>query len=242
MGDRLRAIVVDDEEPARHRLKALLEAVPDVAVVAEASDGEQALERIAELKPDVVFLDIALPGCSGLDVAGSLGTPCPAVVFCTAFDDHAVDAFELAAVDYLLKPVSRARLAASLTRVRERGPRAAAPGSHAGYPHRFLGKRANRYHVVSVAEVVYFASEQGLSRLHTANAYYWLQPSLNDLEARLDPERFFRVSRAAIVALDAIRELVPNPGGHGTLKLSCGVDLEVSRRRLPDLMARLGGR
>ncbi len=118
----IRTLVIDDEQPARERLKQLLSAHPDVEVVGEADDGVQAAEQIAELSPDLVLLDIQMPGASGLDVAASLGKPRPAVIFCTAFDQYAVDAFELSALDYLLKPVNRARLAAALDRVRAAAP------------------------------------------------------------------------------------------------------------------------
>src|SRR5688572_27031843 len=121
----IRTLLIDDEQPARERLKQLLAAHPDVEVVGEAGDGIEAAEQIAELTPDLVMLDIQMPGASGLDVAASLGQPRPAVIFCTAFDQYAVDAFELSAIDYLLKPVNRARLASALDRVRAAGqPRA----------------------------------------------------------------------------------------------------------------------
>ena len=103
----VHALLVDDEQPARERLRRLLAAFDDVEVVGEAEDGEHALERILELRPDVVFLDIQMPGCSGLDLAASMPAPRPKIVFCTAFEEHAVDAFELHAVDYLLKPITR---------------------------------------------------------------------------------------------------------------------------------------
>jgi two-component system LytT family response regulator len=114
----IRTLVIDDEQPARERLKQLLGAHPDIEVVGEADDGVEAAEKIAELSPDLLLLDIQMPGASGLDVAASLGRPRPAVIFCTAYDQYAVDAFELSALDYLLKPVNRARLAAALDRVR----------------------------------------------------------------------------------------------------------------------------
>src|SRR6185295_13319062 len=114
----IRALLIDDEQPARERLRQLLGAHADVEVIGEAEDGVQAAELIAEREPDVVFLDIQMPGLSGLDVAASLGARRPLVIFCTAFDQYAVDAFELSATDYLLKPVNRARLAAALDRVR----------------------------------------------------------------------------------------------------------------------------
>jgi sigma-B regulation protein RsbU (phosphoserine phosphatase) len=115
----VRTLVVDDEQPARERLRQLLDEFEDVELVGEAEDGDQALERIAELAPDLVLLDIQMPGRNGLDVAALLTPPRPRIVFCTAFDQYAVDAFEQHAVDYLLKPVGRARLAKALDRVRE---------------------------------------------------------------------------------------------------------------------------
>ena len=114
----LRVLLVDDEQPARDRLRRLLAETDAVEVAGEAEDGEHAAELIAGLKPDVVFLDIEMPGCNGLEVAASLAAPRPHIIFCTAFDQYAVDAFELNALDYLLKPVNRARLAKALDRVR----------------------------------------------------------------------------------------------------------------------------
>src|SRR4029079_15417015 len=159
----IRTLVIDDEQPARERLKQLLSAHADVEVIGEAGDGVEAAERIAELSPDLVLLDIQMPGASGLDVAASLGKPRPAVIFCTAFDQYAVDAFELSALDYLLKPVNRARLAAALDRVR--AALAKAPvgrdreleqltQSKGMAPTRFLAKRGNRFRVVAADDVV----------------------------------------------------------------------------------------
>jgi serine phosphatase RsbU (regulator of sigma subunit) len=116
----IRVLLVDDEQPARERLRQLLATHGDVEIVGEAEDGVQATERIAELSPDVVFLDIQMPGASGLDVVASLARPRPTIIFCTAFDQYAVDAFAVAATDYLVKPITRARLAGTLARVRER--------------------------------------------------------------------------------------------------------------------------
>src|SRR5918994_5920432 len=163
----IRTLLVDDEQPARERLKQLLSAHPDVEVIGEADDGVVAAEKIAELSPDLVVLDIQMPGASGLDVAASLGRPRPAVIFCTAFDQYAVDAFELSALDYLLKPVNRARLAAALDRVRAAGP-ARGPASHdpaieqltraAGMaPTRFLARRGARFRVIPATDVIAFS-------------------------------------------------------------------------------------
>ena len=115
-------MLVDDEQPARDRLRQLLAGEADVEIVGEAEDGVQAIERVAELTPDLLLLDIQMPGCSGLEVAASLARPRPAIIFCTAYDQYAVDAFELHAVDYLLKPVNRARLQAAIERVRAARP------------------------------------------------------------------------------------------------------------------------
>src|SRR5258705_6795550 len=113
-----RILIADDEAPARARLRQILAAHPDLEIIGEAETGPRTMELAAQLKPDVILLDIQMPGCSGIDVVASLPHPRPHVIFCTAFDQHAVDAFELHAVDYLLKPISRARLAKALERVR----------------------------------------------------------------------------------------------------------------------------
>jgi two-component system LytT family response regulator len=240
----IRALLVDDEEPARGRLRRLLAEAPDVEIVGEAGDGEHAMEEIARLTPDVVFLDIQMPGCTGMEVAASLPRPRPHIIFCTAFDQYAVDAFELSAVDYLLKPVNRARLAQALDRVRqghksddaiEKATLAAAP------PARFLGRRGSAYRVVAARDVLCFVSEDGITKLYAADQHYWMSPTLNDLETRLDTRQFFRISRGAIVNLDAVREVAPTAGGHGEVTLKEGSKHEVSRRRFKELTERLGG-
>ncbi len=251
----LRALIVDDEAPARGRLRQLLSERPDVEVVGEAEDGVEAIERIQELTPDVVFLDIQMPGCSGLEVAASLGPTRPAIIFCTAFDQHAVDAFELQAVDYLLKPVTRTRLDAALVRVTPTPAAPAATGADAlaagtgadlddtaalpGSPTRFLARRGARYKVVPLAEVVAFSFDQGQTRVHTATEQLLMQPTLAQLLRRLDPTRFFQVSRATVVHLDAVREAKPHTDGTGQIVLSNGTAVEVSRRRWRPLLDEL---
>jgi two-component system LytT family response regulator len=240
----LRALLVDDEAPARGRLRQLLAERDDVEVVGEAEDGVDALERIQALTPDVVFLDIQMPGCSGLDVAASLGQPRPAIVFCTAYDQHAVDAFELQAVDYLLKPVTRARLDAAIMRVLPGGAgdverRADAGPAMPGAPSRFLARRGARYRVVPVSEVVAFSFEDGQTRLHTSTEHLWMQPTLAQLVRRLDPGAFFQVSRAVVVHLDAVREAKPHSDGAGQIVMSNGTVVEVSRRRWRALLDQL---
>ncbi|HXV77629.1 MAG TPA: LytTR family DNA-binding domain-containing protein, partial [Candidatus Polarisedimenticolaceae bacterium] len=183
------------------------------------------------------------PGCSGLEVAASLPAPRPQIVFCTAYDQHAVEAFELHAVDYLLKPVSRARLAKAVERVVAGGPGAAVDSAIdrvVPAPTRFLARRGNRYQVIPREEVLCFVSDGGLTTVLTGGGTLWMQPSLAELEQRLDPDGFFRISRAAIVNLDAIREVRPAGGGQAELHLRDGRTLEVSRRRYRPLMVKLG--
>jgi len=242
----IRALVVDDEQPARERLCLLLQAFEDLEVVGEAEDGEQAIERVQALAPDLIFLDIQMPGCSGIEVAASLGSPRPKIIFCTAYDEYAVDAFELHAVDYLLKPINRARLEKALSRVRSAAAEEAdgsidtATHSAGSYPVRFLAKHSSRYCVVPSAEVLYFTSEGGQTKLQTSETHYWVHPTLGELGTRLDPERFFQISRAAIINLDAVREVLPQGSGQGEVKLTDGSLLDVSRRRFKELMERLG--
>jgi two-component system LytT family response regulator len=221
----------------------LLAEVEDVEIVGEADDGERAMEQIAALRPTVVFLDIQMPGCTGMEVAASLPEPRPHIVFCTAYDEYAVDAFELHAVDYLLKPVSRARLQKALDRVRRGAPSEEGMdrAGRAGAPTRFLARKGTAYRVVPAREVLCFVSENGLTKLQAAGDHSWMSPTLNDLEVRLDARHFFRVSRAAIVNLDAVRQVVPNETGGGELTLRDGSRVQVSRRRFRELTDRLGG-
>ena len=234
----IRAVLVDDEEPARDRLRALLSEIGTVRVVGVAGDAEEALQQISQSRPNLVLLDIQMPGCSGMDVAASMPSPRPKIVFSTAFEEYAVD--------YLLKPISSVRLAKAVQRARdllvtsEEGSLEKASHAVGGYPARFLAKHGSRYQVVPADAVLLFTSEGGLTQLRTAEQRYWKQPSLTELDTRLDPARFFRVSRSDIVNLDAVREVKPVPGGHGAAKLSNGLRVEVSRRRLKTLMDRLG--
>jgi two-component system LytT family response regulator len=244
----IRTLLIDDEQPARERLKQLLSAHPDIDVVGEAGDGIEAAERIAQHAPDLILLDIQMPGASGLDVAASLGRPRPCVIFCTAFDQYAVDAFELSALDYLLKPVNRARLSAALDKVRASTAAGASsrdrvleklaqtPGLA---PTRFLARRGARFRIVAAAEVVAFTFVDGVTHLLTATEQLSMQPTLASLSRRLDPHQFFQVSRSAIVRLDAIKEAKPFSDGTGEISLANGQTMIVARRRWRELLDRL---
>jgi two-component system LytT family response regulator len=244
----MRVVIVDDEQLARDRLRLLLNAFDDIQVLGEAEDGEQAIERIGELRPDLVLLDIQMAGCSGIEVASSLPSPRPKIIFCTAFDQYAVDAFELCAVDYLLKPVNRTRLAnaierartlsaaeldANVDRVTQRARMA---------PARFLGRRGSRFVVIPQKDVLYWGLDGGLTKLYAAGQSYVMEAALNELERRLDPAVFCRISRTAIVNLDYVAEVDLLVGGYGEALLKNGIRLEVSRRRVRILMASLEGR
>jgi len=244
----IRTLLVDDEQPARERLKQLLAAHPDVEIVGEAEDGLQAAERIAELAPDLVLLDIQMPGASGLDVVASLGKQRPAVIFCTAYDQYAVDAFELSALDYLLKPVNRARLAAALDRVRVSSD---PPGrdraiekltqSQGLAPTRFLARRGARFRVVPATDVVAFTFIDGITHLLTTTDQLSMQPTLASLARRLNPQQFFQVSRTVIVRLDAVKEAKPFSDGTGEIILANGQTMVVARRRWRALLDQLEG-
>ena len=244
----IRVLIVDDEAPTRARLYQMLAAHPDIEVVGQAESGTQAMEMAAQLRPELMLLDIQMPGCSGIDVAACLPRPRPHVIFCTAYDQYAVEAFELNAVDYLLKPVVRARLSQALDRIRSLpagGDQQAALDRALRHqrssPARFLVRRGSHCGVIGESHVLYFGSEGSLTRLVADNGEYWMDPSLNDLESRLDPARFFRISRAAMVNLNAVTEVAPESRGGGHVTLKNGQSLEVSRRRFRDLLNSLAG-
>jgi two-component system LytT family response regulator len=243
----MRVLIVDDEQLARDRLRLLLGAFDGIEIVGEAEDGEQAIERIGELHPDLVLLDIQMPGCSGIEVASSLPSPRPKIIFCTAFDQYAVDAFELCAVDYLLKPVNRTRLTAALERARKLSAAEADANvdrvtrASRMAPLRFLGRRGSRFVVIPQKDVIYWGLDGGLTKLYSTGQSYVMEPALNELERRLDPAVFCRISRTAIVNLDYVSEVSMLVGGYGEALLKTGVRLEVSRRRVKVLMAKLEG-
>jgi two-component system, LytTR family, response regulator len=243
----VRTLIVDDEQPARERLRLLLQAFDHLEIVGEAEDGEQAMELIQSLSPDLVFLDIQMPVCNGLEVAAALPSPRPAIIFCTAYDQYAVDAFDLAAVDYLLKPINRSRLAASIQKIEKwsvverEGYLNKSSSALRSQCTRFLARKGPRYIVIPQNEVLGFTSEEGLTRLFTADQNFWIDPTLNDLEERLDPTLFFRISRGGIIRLEAIREVVPLMGGSGEVVLKNGIRWEVSRRRFRELLDQLKG-
>jgi two-component system LytT family response regulator len=257
-----RVLIVDDEPLARERLRELVRAVAPAARVEEAGDGDAAIERIAAWNPQAVFLDIQMPRRDGFGVVASVGPErMPPVAFVTAFDEHAIRAFDVAAVDYLMKPfddarflktwqrLERAHAAASLSaEARKLGELlAAVGGTHASastaerYLERFLVRSDERTYPIPVQDVRWLQSEGNYVELHTASGKHTVRESLAHLEERLDPARFVRIHRQVIVALDQIKEMQPWFAGDQVLILRDGTKLRVSRTRRAALAARLAG-
>jgi DNA-binding LytR/AlgR family response regulator len=218
----LRVLIVDDEQPARLGLRKRLAAHPDIEIVGEASDGLRAVEAIESQRPDLVFLDIQMPQLDGFSVLEALTLdPPPAIVFVTAYDAYALKAFEVQAIDYLLKPVEPQRLAESLDRVRQRRAQTpAAPpleevlrkvvGLRGAVPlDKLPVRKRDRILLLNVEEIYWAEAEGGLATLHTYDDKLYSNYSLRDLEQRLPSERFFRVHRSALVHLGKVTEILP---------------------------------
>jgi DNA-binding LytR/AlgR family response regulator len=243
---KARCLIVDDEAPAREELRYLLREFDDVQVVGEATNAEEALTLLRSLDYDVVLLDIRIPGGTGLEVAAAVAAlprP-PAVVFTTAYPDHAVEAFELAAADYLVKPFDADRLRRALDRAlsdedEERAPAAAGPPSEP--LRRIPVQRGDRTVLVDQEEVVYASAARGYTYLKLADDRVLVNFSLADLERRL-PHRFFRAHRSHLVNLDHVRELVPDYRGALVLVMDDrqASRIEVSRRQARELRRLLG--
>ena len=235
----MRVVIADDERLARERLRALLAEAGGVEVVAEAADGDAALHACAEHHPDLVLLDISMPGIDGLEAARHLAgfEPRPAVVFCTAYDAHALSAFEAQAIDYLVKPVRAERLAAALARVRTFSAGRAQQGDAApGHKRTHLCARLRgSLRLVPVDDVRYLQAEEKYVVVHHARGEDLIEESLKSLEAEF-ADRFVRIHRNCLVARSEIVELRRAPDGHTQAVLRHGDHpLEVSRRCVAQL-------
>lgn len=248
---RLRALIVDDEYPAREELRYLLRSFPEVEVVGEAAEASEALELIRNIDYDLCFLDIRMPGRSGIDLVRELKElpHRPAVVFVTAYPDHAVEAFDLDAVDYLLKPFDEARLGRALQRLIERGADSQGEEQPAPPPRRRYDAGIQRIPVphgdrtvlLDVAEIICATAAHGYSYVVTANGRHLVPFSLNDLEARLGGDRFFRAHRAYLVNLARVRAIEPDFKGALTALMDDGTTrVPVSRRQARTLKELLG--
>jgi two-component system, LytTR family, response regulator len=230
----LRVLIVDDEILARQRIEDLLAKEENVIIVGTASDGMAAVEAIRELHPDLVFLDVQMPGKSGVDVVKELGEEMPATVFVTAYDQHAVQAFELEAVDYLVKPFDDERFEQAFRRAR----RAAAQSRE--YAARIPVELRGQIRAVPVDRIEYITASGPYAELHVEGKTFAVRERMQALEEKLDPQRFFRIHRSAIVRIDMIDVFLRHAGGDYGVRLKNGVELSVSRSKREELEALLG--
>ena len=276
----LRVLVVDDEMLGRQRIEDLVTAEPNTEIVGTADNGDAAVEAIRRLRPDIVLLDVQMPGKSGLEVVRVIGEAnMPVTIFVTAYDQHALTAFELAAVDYLVKPFDDERFEQAFRRARrlvelqEVGnlserllavllggtavttpisaatsnsttdsdglPKSAEPEKQA-YLERIAVEMRGQVRVVPVKQIEYITASGPYAELHVADKRYVLRERMQTLEERLDPAKFFRIHRSAIVRLDLIESLLRNPGGDYGVQLKSGARLKVSRNRFEELEKQMG--
>jgi len=235
----VRILIVDDEAPARQRLKRLLANIEEMEITGEAADGVQAVELIERQQPDLVLLDIQMPGLDGFGVVEALEQP-PPIIFITAYDEYAIRAFEINALDYLLKPFSKERLEQAIGRAREAQrdeqrftqqlvPLLESLASQGQYLTRLAVRAPNRIRVLNADEVDWISVEAEQTFVHVGNEAFPIQRTLADLETRLDPTCFFRTHRSAIVNLDRVKEIIPWFKGSHKLRLTTGAEVDLSR-------------
>lgn len=236
----MRVLIVDDERPARDKLRRLLSQCPGVTEVAEARDGVEALERIGAFRPDVAFLDIQMPEVSGIELAASLPAPAPLVVFATAFDEYAIRAFDANAIDYLLKPYDLARLQRALERVRQRlAVPQPVPAFDSGHPVRqLLVTERGVTRVIQVELVQWIETADNYVVLHTAAENPLMRQTLAGLLDKLGP-RFVRCHRRAAVQLDWVESVVALDKGDCELVLRGGARVPCSRQYRAAVMEKL---
>lgn len=235
----IKTIIVDDEAPARSELRYLLEETGQVEIVAEAANVREAIERLKDHGGDLMFLDIQMPGATGLQLAEALGRlkyP-PAVIFVTAYSEHAAKAFDVNGIDYLLKPVENERLLMALNKAKKY----LAASTKGTQSERIPVEKGGKKLLVSTDKIHYIMAKDDYSYLHTSTDRYLSTVSLAQLEAKLEPYNFFRVHRRYLVNLDCVEEVTPVSGG--TLQLTLADEEEkvpVSRRRVAGLKKALG--
>lgn len=251
--NRLRILIVDDEPPARKKLRSFLDKEKKVSSIIEAENGIRAVECIHEKKPDLVFLDIQMPKMTGFEVIEAIGVDkMPVVVFVTAYDQYAIEAFEVQAVDYLLKPFDRERFGKSFERAVER---IAMKKDNIAAIHQLLNRMregekylerilvsiGQRYFFIKVAEIAYISAAEKYVNLHTETKSYLVRDTMARLEQRLDPVRFARIHRSTIVNVDFIKEMQPWAHGDYVVILKNGEKLTASRRYRERLFGQIVG-
>jgi two-component system LytT family response regulator len=253
----MRVLIVDDERPARDKLRRMLAAEPDISAIEEARDGVEALDMLPAFAPDLLLLDIQMPEISGLDVAASLPAPAPLVVFVTAYDDYAVRAFDANAIDYLLKPYDQPRLQRALQRARDRlaaarsaaattaasATKADAPPPPAPSPAlpavtQLLVPERTGTRIIKVDAIQWIETADNYIILHTADGQPLMRQTLAGLLDKLGP-RFIRCHRRAAVQLDCIASIVNHEKGDGELLLHSGARVPLSRQYRADVVARI---
>lgn len=265
-GGAIRALVVDDELPARRRIRRLLERDEEIECVGEAADGGEALEAIRELKPDLVFLDIRMPGISGIEVVRELDPgEAPTFVMVTAYDQYALDAFEVAALDYLVKPFDDARFGESLQRAKGRVRSEKTREEHerlmeilSGHPSARRGGRRvpglaespwlerlgvearGRVHIVRTKDIDYIAARGNYARIHVGSDAHLMRESLTNLESQLDPAMFARIHRSTLVNLERVATVRRKSYGDCVAILEDETELRVSRSYRKALAEALG--
>ena len=247
---KLRTLIVDDEAPARERLRRLLAGNELIELVGEAKDGVEAVEMIEETSPDLALLDIQMPVLDGFGVIEALQEP-PAIIFVTAYDEYAIRAFEVNALDYLLKPFSQERLNKAIERAQEElstgqefadriGPLLESLREEKRYTERVAVREPDRILVLDVEEIDWIEAWQGQVVVHVGQEEHVLARTLADLEAQLDPTLFFRAHRSVIVNLDRVKEIIPWFAGSHKLRLTTGAEVDLSRSRGKALREILG--
>jgi two-component system LytT family response regulator len=247
---RVRALIVDDEPFARDRVRRLLAADPDVEVIGECADGFEAVRSIDRDRPDLLFLDVKMPGRDGFEVLDEVAAPVPVVIFLTAYDEFALRAFEACVLDYLLKPFDEERFARALARAKtalaDAGepelPAAPTPPPPEGaFLRRVVARSAGRLLFVRVEDVTAFEASGNYVEFRAEGRRHMVRDTLAGLEARLDPSKWVRVHRSALVNFERIRELHPLFHGQYRILLDDGGELTLSRRYRANLERLLGG-
>ncbi len=224
----MKVLIVDDEPVARMVLRELLEEIPGIALAGEAGTGAEAVELVTRLNPDVLLLDVHMPGLDGVSVARSLrGGGVPLVIYVTAHQNHALEAFDTGAVDYLLKPVRKERLQAALSKARTQLAGVKPP---AGEVRRIVGRLGNDMHMISTSDVIAFQAAGDNVVILTQGGRFYSDHTLKALEEKLPPPRFRRIHRATIINTDHIRRISPLSSKRWLLMMSNGMEAVVSKR------------
>lgn len=234
---KIRALIVDDEPPARRNITLLLQRDGEIEIVGECGSGREAISAIRELMPELVFLDVQMPECDGFDVLEMLGqAQPPVIIFVTAHDQYALRAFEAGALDYLLKPFDNTRFQRALERAKEklRAPHAAP------LTERLMVKSAGEVSFIKIAAIDWIEADDYYARLHVGSKSHLIRRSLAELERELDPAIFCRIHRSAIVNLERVKTLKLNPEGEYNAVIESGTEIPLSRRYRQNLQARLG--